>query len=104
MTVTAAAPYRVVRRPGTEVVSADPSGAAVRVALSDSTELSVDYIVFAAAIEPTCATSRTCNASLGQVELADGFPALDNAMQTRSTGFICRPSQPRGTSARSSGS
>jgi thioredoxin reductase len=76
-------PDRVVRRPGTEVVSAD----AGRVVLSDSTELTVDYIVFACGYRADLRNVPYLEGVLRQVELADGFPVLDNAMQTTLDGL-----------------
>jgi len=80
-------PERVTRRPGTEVVSAGPSGDAVRVGLSDSTELTVDHIVFACGYRADLRNVPYLAGVLERVELADGFPVLDNAMQTTLDGL-----------------
>lgn len=72
----------VHRRPGTEVVAANPDGNALRVTLSDSTQLSVDHIVLACGYRADLAKVPYLCGVAGQIDLADGFPVLDESFQT----------------------
>ena len=80
-------PDRVHRWPGAEVVEADPGRDAVHVMLSNSVELTVDYIVFACGYRADLGNVPYLRGVLGQVDLADGFPVLDNAFQTTLDGL-----------------
>ena len=79
---------RFTRRPGTSVVSVAPEGpAAARVALSDGTELVVDRIVLATGYKADLGRVPYLAGVLDQVEVADGFPVLDEAFQTSLPGL-----------------
>jgi cation diffusion facilitator CzcD-associated flavoprotein CzcO len=82
-------PGRVGRRPGVHVVEAQAGsrGDPLRVTLSDSTELAVDYVVFACGYRADLRKVPYLRGVVGQVELADGFPVLDNAFQTSLAGL-----------------
>jgi FAD-dependent urate hydroxylase len=77
------------RWPGAEVVEADGGvdDQAFRVTLSNSTELAVDYIVFACGYTADLSNVAYLGGVLGRVEVADGFPVLDEAFQTTLDGL-----------------
>jgi thioredoxin reductase len=79
---------RFYRRPGTSVVSvaAEDSGAA-RVRLSDGTELSVDRIVLATGYKGNLGRVPYLADVLDRIEVADGFPVLDETFQTSLPGL-----------------
>jgi cation diffusion facilitator CzcD-associated flavoprotein CzcO len=79
---------RFTRRPGTSVVSVVPedSGAA-RVGLSGGTELSVDRIVLATGYEADLSRVPYLAGVLDHVEVADGFPVLDETFQASLPGL-----------------
>jgi cation diffusion facilitator CzcD-associated flavoprotein CzcO len=80
---------RFRRRPGTSVVAASTDGAgAVRVQLSDGTELGVDRIVLATGYKADLARVPYLTEVLPLVAIADGFPLLDDAFQTRLSGLF----------------
>ena len=74
---------RVHRRPGTEVVAAQDG----EVTLSDSTRLAVDYVVFACGYRADLHNVPYLEGVIDQVELADGFPVLDESFQTTLAGL-----------------
>jgi len=79
---------RFHRRPGTSVVAASDEGAgAVRVRLSDGTELVVDHIVLATGYKADLARVPYLTELLPMVATADGFPLLDDAFQTSLPGL-----------------
>ncbi len=79
---------RFCRRPGTSVVSvaAENSGAA-RVRLSDGTELSADRIVLATGYKAELDRVPYLAEVLDDIEVADGFPVLDETFQTSLPGL-----------------
>jgi hypothetical protein len=82
-------PDRVHRWPGTEVVSVEPEalGGAVELTLSSSLHLSVDYVVIACGYKVDLARVPYLSGVLAEIELADGFPVLDEAFQTTLDGL-----------------
>ena len=80
---------RFRRRPGTSVIAAsiDDAGA-VRVQLSDGTELGVDRIVLATGYKADLARVPYLTEVLPLVAVADGFPLLDDAFQTSLPGLF----------------
>lgn len=80
---------RVRRRPGTEVVEAtvSPSGDEVDVLLSDSERLTVDRVVFASGYKADLARVPYLAALAEGIELADGFPVLDETFGTSIPGL-----------------
>jgi cation diffusion facilitator CzcD-associated flavoprotein CzcO len=80
---------RFTRRPGTSVVSvvAEDSGAAARVRLSDGTELRVDRIVLATGYKGDLGRVPYLAEVLDCIEVADGFPVLDETFQTSLPGL-----------------
>jgi cation diffusion facilitator CzcD-associated flavoprotein CzcO len=80
---------RFTRRPGTSVVSveAEDQGAA-RVRLSDGTELTVDRIVLATGYKADLGRVPYLAGVLDSVEVADGFPVLDETFQTSLPGLF----------------
>jgi thioredoxin reductase len=80
---------RIRRWPGVEVVEATAArhDDAVRVVLSNSTELAVDYVVFACGYRAQLGNVPYLQGVLDQVQLADGFPVLDEAFQTTLDGL-----------------
>jgi cation diffusion facilitator CzcD-associated flavoprotein CzcO len=80
---------RFRRRPGTSVVTASADGTgAVRVQLSDGTELGVDRIVLATGYKADLARVPYLTELLPLVATADGFPLLDDAFQTSLPGVF----------------
>jgi cation diffusion facilitator CzcD-associated flavoprotein CzcO len=77
------------RRPGTEVIqaSARRDDEALRVTLSDSTRLEVDFVVFACGYRADLGRVPYLQDVVDQVELADGSPVLDEAFQTTLPGL-----------------
>jgi thioredoxin reductase len=76
------------RWPRTEVVEITPGEQApFRVGLSNSTRLAVDRIVFASGFRVDLTKVPYLSGVLEQVELSDGFPALDEAFQTSLDGL-----------------
>jgi FAD-dependent urate hydroxylase len=69
------------RWPGTEVVRAGPTGAGgdLRVRLSSGDELRVDQVIFACGYRADLARVPYLAGVLDRVEVADGFPVLDEA-------------------------
>jgi hypothetical protein len=80
---------RIKRWPGIEVVEAEPGlqNEVVRVVLSNSTELAVDYVVFACGYRTELGNVPYLRRLIGRVQLADGFPVLDEAFQTTLDGL-----------------
>ena len=79
---------RFTRRPGTSVVSVateHPGGARVR--LSDGTELTVDRIVLATGYKGDLSRVPYLTGVLDGIEVADGFPVLDETFQTSLPGL-----------------
>jgi cation diffusion facilitator CzcD-associated flavoprotein CzcO len=76
-------------RPGMSVthVAADGAGAA-HVRLSDDTELTVDRIVLATGYKAELTQVPYLADVLDRIELADGFPVLDDAFQTSLPGLF----------------
>ncbi len=82
---------RFRRRPGTSVVAASTDRAgAVRIRLSDGTELGVDRIVLATGYKADLARVPYLTEVLPLVAVADGFPHLDDAFQTSLPGLCTR--------------
>jgi thioredoxin reductase len=80
---------RFRRRPGTSVVAASTDGAgAVRVQLSDGTDLGVDRIVLATGYKADLARIPYLTEVLPLVATTDGFPLLDDAFQTSLPGLF----------------
>jgi cation diffusion facilitator CzcD-associated flavoprotein CzcO len=80
---------RFRRHPGTSVVAASTDRAgAVRVRLSDGTELIVDRVVLATGYKADLARVPYLNEVLPLVTIADGFPLLDHAFQTSLSGLF----------------
>ncbi len=80
---------RFRRRPGTSVVAASTDRAgAVRIRLSDGTELGVDRIVLATGYKADLARVPFLTEVLPLVAVADGFPHLDDAFQTSLPGLF----------------
>ena len=79
---------RFRRRPGTSVVSAaaGDSGTA-RVRLSDGTDLSVDRIVLATGYKADLSRVPYLAEVLDRIEIADGFPVLDETFQASLPGL-----------------
>lgn len=74
---------RVHRRPGAEVVEAAcRDGDPMRITLSDSTRLEVDRVVFACGYRADLHGVPYLEGVIDQVELAEGFPVLDESFQT----------------------
>jgi FAD-dependent urate hydroxylase len=71
----------VHRWPGTAVVRAEPTGAdgELRVRLSNGHDLSVDQVVFASGYKADLARVPYLTRVLDRIDLADGFPVLDEA-------------------------
>lgn len=79
---------RFTRRPGTSVVSVttgDPGAARVR--LSDGTELTVDRIVLATGYKGDLGRVPYLAGVLDRVQVAGGFPVLDETFQTSLPGL-----------------
>jgi cation diffusion facilitator CzcD-associated flavoprotein CzcO len=79
---------RFHRHPGTSVVAVagEESGAA-RVQLSDGTQLSADRIVLATGYKADLSRVPYLAGLLDRIEIADGFPVLDEAFQTSLPGL-----------------
>jgi thioredoxin reductase len=75
---------RVKQWPGAWVVDVDPErhGDAIGVDLSNGTRLAIDYVVFACGYRADLRNVPYLGGALEQIELADGFPVLDEAFQT----------------------
>jgi FAD-dependent urate hydroxylase len=75
--------------PGAEVVEVDGSdnGAALRVTLSGSSRLAVDHVVLACGYRADLGSVPYLQGVAGQVEVADGFPILDESFQTTLDGL-----------------
>jgi FAD-dependent urate hydroxylase len=82
-------PERVHRHAGVEVVAIDPVHVdePIRVTLSDSTRLDADHVVFACGYRADLGSVPYLSGVLSQVELADGFPLLDESFQTTLDGL-----------------
>ena len=80
---------RVTVWPGNYVREVDASGhhEALHLTLADSTSLAVDYVVFASGYRAQLANVPYLSAVLDRVELDDGFPVLDTALQTTLDGL-----------------
>jgi NADPH-dependent 2,4-dienoyl-CoA reductase/sulfur reductase-like enzyme len=59
----------------------------IRVTLSDSTRLDADHVVFACGYRADLGSVPYLSGVLSQVELADGFPLLDESFQTTLDGL-----------------
>jgi cation diffusion facilitator CzcD-associated flavoprotein CzcO len=79
---------RFHRHPGVSVaaVAGEDSGAA-QVRLSDDTELTVDRIVFATGYRADLSRVPYLNRLLDRIQVADGFPVLDEVFQTTLPGL-----------------
>jgi FAD-dependent urate hydroxylase len=79
----------ISRWPGTEVVEVTHGAKEreLRVMLSNSARLAVDRVVFASGYQVDLANIPYTAPVLGEVELADGFPVLDEAFQTTLDGL-----------------
>jgi FAD-dependent urate hydroxylase len=76
------------RWPGTELAKAAPSGdGRVRVQLSDATQLDADRVVFATGYLADLTKIPYLAGVLGQVQVSNGFPVLDEAFQTSLPGL-----------------
>jgi cation diffusion facilitator CzcD-associated flavoprotein CzcO len=80
---------KVRSRPGTEVVevAVSPSGEEVEVLLSDSERLTVDRVVFASGYKADLSRVPYLAGLVEDVELADGFPVLDETFGTSVAGL-----------------
>jgi FAD-dependent urate hydroxylase len=80
---------RVHRWAGAEVVSADPdaSDGMIELTLSNSRCISVDYVVIACGYRVDLARVPYLSGVLRDIELADGFPVLDESFQTTLDGL-----------------
>jgi cation diffusion facilitator CzcD-associated flavoprotein CzcO len=80
---------RVNQWPGVEVVTVDPErhDDAIEVELSNRTRLAVDYVVFACGYRAELGNVPYLSGVLEQIQLADGFPVLDEAFQTTLRGL-----------------
>jgi FAD-dependent urate hydroxylase len=79
---------RFTRRPGASVTSVavhDPGAASVR--LSDGTELTVDRIVLATGYKADLRRVPYLAGVLGSIEVAGGFPVLDETFQSSLPGL-----------------
>jgi len=76
------------RWPGTEVIEALPAHEnEVRVALSNSERLTVDYVVFASGYRADLTRVPYIAGLVGQIEQVDGFPVLDESFGTNLRGL-----------------
>ena len=76
------------RRPGTEVAEVTPGGAGeLRVLLSNGTGLAVDRVVFASGYRADLAKVPYLADVLTDVMVSNGFPVLDEALQTSLDGL-----------------
>ena len=76
------------RRPGTEVAEVTPGGAGeLRVLLSNGTGLAVDRVVFASGYRADLAKVPYLAGVLTDVMVSNGFPVLDEALQTSLDGL-----------------
>jgi FAD-dependent urate hydroxylase len=76
------------RWPGTEVVRAEPTpGGDLTVRLSNGDDLRVDQVIFACGYRADLARVPYLAGVLDRVEVADGFPLLDEAFGTRLPGL-----------------
>ncbi len=80
---------RIQRWPGMEVVEATPSpdDGPLQVTLSDSTRLAVDYVVFACGYRADLRSVPYLRGVLDDVQVQDGFPVLDEGLQTTLDGL-----------------
>jgi len=80
---------RITVWPGSHVREADASRhrEALHLELSDSTRLAVDYVVFACGYRAQLGNVPYLTDLLDRVELDDGFPVLDEALQTTLDGL-----------------
>ena len=80
---------RIHRWPGVEVLKADPGRhhEALQVVLSDSTPLAVDHVVFACGYRAALGNVSYLRGVRGRIQLDDGFPVLDEALQTTLDGL-----------------
>ena len=75
------------RWPGTEVVHAAPSGGELRVRLSNGQWLLVDHVVFACGYRADLPRVPYLAGVLDRIQVADGFPVLDEAFGTSLSGL-----------------
>ena len=75
------------RWPGTEVVEVATSDSELRVALSNSERLGVDRVVFASGYRADLNRVPYLAGVVSQVQLANGFPVLDEAFETNVAGL-----------------
>jgi cation diffusion facilitator CzcD-associated flavoprotein CzcO len=79
---------RVSKHPGTSVVSVDTTDPGVtRVSLSDGAELTVDRIILATGYQADLGRVPYLADVLHRIEVADGFPVLDETFQTTLPGL-----------------
>jgi cation diffusion facilitator CzcD-associated flavoprotein CzcO len=79
---------RFTRHPGTSVSSvASEDASTARVRLSDGTELSVDRIMLATGYKAALGRVPYLAGVLDRIEVADGFPVLDETFQTSLPGL-----------------
>jgi cation diffusion facilitator CzcD-associated flavoprotein CzcO len=78
----------ITRWPGTEVAEAAAvSNGELRVLLSNATQLTVDRVVFATGYRADLTKVPYLAGVLGEVQVAGGFPVLDDAFQTSLDGL-----------------
>ena len=78
----------ICRWPGTEVAEAAPRGdGELRVLLSDARQLTVDRVVFATGYRADLTKVPYLAGVRGEVKLSNGFPVLDEALQTSLDGL-----------------
>jgi FAD-dependent urate hydroxylase len=75
------------RRPGTEVTAIAPRGGGLEVRLSDATRIGADRIVLATGYRADLARVPYLERVLDRIEVAGGFPVLDEAFQTTVPGL-----------------
>jgi thioredoxin reductase len=72
----------VHRWPHESVVACEDTGGDIEVRLSDSTRLAVDYVVLATGYKPDMRAVPYLSGVVDDMELADGFPVLDDNFQS----------------------
>jgi FAD-dependent urate hydroxylase len=80
---------RIHRWPGVEVLEANPDRhhEALQVTLSNSTRLAVDHVVFACGYRANLGNVSYLRGVHSQIRLDDGFPVLNEALQTTLDGL-----------------
>ena len=79
--------HGVHRHPGTEVVEVEQGGGGVGVRLSNDDRLEADYVVFASGYKANLANVPYLHGVVGDIEIAEGCPVLDEAFGTSLPGL-----------------